>query len=671
MATVSETSLFLEKSFLKANADCYWHYVMKNCHNSTTYASDKIKDKIKAIESTGRKDCFQSKSVKGWTPLHVAAISGNKEGMKFLLSIPGILITEEDDEGKMAADYCRQLHPDLLSILNAAKTGAVENTKEVGLNGIINPVLAKWHVELPKNSCSYQANTHDFGIEIQELLFAKPNTDSPSMKKNYETTGIKIDHFVKNLRTIAEEQGFKLSLSNHQYALRDGMILLPDGTYVVFSILDSAHKAIEKCESKALVDQSKATYRTDHLFFQGNLGAAFNEQKKVLGDLDALFGSLPSLRFYMEGGNYYLSSDAHGKLKLLMGEDHLFIALNQFRQAKVFDDPEMSLKSLSEKIARSLTSEKIQGALSEMYSQGLLKASAGCEKGLITQKEIAKITTEILKNGLNNKTNTAKNIYLETAKNLKYYHPLNLSNDDLHNSKLIVAKYLAQKEITKALIAKSFSLFAHDLHFLPPCDYHLDTFLRPGPQKSFFVQNYLLVIELLKAIAEQAKELELTETDCQMIERYLLAAHKLNQDLAPLLQQTQKIVTEAGFSVIPTPGVFYDSSPTLVAPHDPENARTYNLNFLNAITGWSSKTKEYYYIATGAQVGNKLGTVLMDTYRLFLESYQKNIRVYYIGHDPENPTDFSEGMRWWNRRGSQAGPHCFGIELKTALHSTE
>ena len=180
--------------------------------------------------------------------------------------------------------------------------------------------------------------------------------------------------------------------------------------------------------------------------------------------------------------------------------------------------------------------------------------------------------------------------------------------------------------------------------------------MRPGPKGSFFVQDYGYCVELLESIRANADALRLSGADNEILERYLATAVQLNQEIGPLLTSAVDELRKAGVLVIPTPGIFFDA---------PSASQTCNVNFLNAITGWSSKNKSFYYIAAGASVGHHLGKVLMDAFSQFISSYQDGIHVHYIGHNPQDSNDFTEAMSWWNRQGSQAGPHCLSLELST------
>jgi hypothetical protein len=308
--------------------------------------------------------------------------------------------------------------------------------------------------------------------------------------------------------------------------------------------------------------------------------------------------------------------------------------------------------------------------LEGMYAQGLLATGKGKEKGFITQEEISKIIGQV---DLQKEKDTLYplngNPYMNVAKELKLYVPLDLSATQKKNGIDIAAEYLSQIQFTKQIIAMSFSLKPEQMFFIPQLDYHLDIFLRPGPNGSIFVQDFSFCVKLLGEIAN-CETLSLTCLDKAMLQRYINTAEKLDRELGPLCSKVKEILSKAGLCVIPAPGLFYDVSPDLLDSIHPDEALTFNLNFLNAITGWSSKTKSYYYLAMGAGVGDRLGSTLMRSFESFLKHSQADIEVGFLGYDPDNESDFSEGMRWYNRRSSRAGPHCFAFALETKAHKS-
>lgn len=652
----------LIESFKAPTISCYWHYIAKNTRNAAVFKSHKMGEMILRLGE----DSLTQPSSFGWTPLHVAVIAGNFSATRFFLNHGGGP-TKKDLEEKTPLDYCRMInHPDILELLLSKEFSRETAAAPPSTNGLASgvPLMAmrelfrQWHVSLSTTPFIYQANTHDFGVQIDQLMFRKPDDDSLEAQLNYLEEKVRNKYLTQNLVEIAATMGFELIFSNYPYFVRDMLIRLPNGSILSPSTSENALIACERAFSKNFIERTSSIGRTQHCFFHGMIGAGIQSLASSTAEIRDRFKHEQTLRFYMEGGNHYLSSNGSGELRLLMGEDHLTIALNQMRLDKTFDDPLIDLQGKTKTIKDELNEERIREILPEMYAQGLLKPRKGAEKGFITSLEVEQLCLEegpALNDGASN--------YFEMAIRKGIYHPLNLSTEDVLNSKEIVAKYLAQKEITEEIIRLSFSIPENSVYFIPQAGYHLDTFMRPGPKGSFFVQNYVFCIAILESMQTLAADLELSDLDKDILERYLKTANQLHRDIGPVLEQAGIQLKRAGFQVIPTPGVFFD-----ISPRHPEEP-TYNVNFLNAISGWSAKANAFYYIATGASVGNKLGILLMQAFHQFLETYQAGIHVDFIGHPPDNKTDFNEAMEWWNRPESQAGPHCFSLEIKTTSKS--
>jgi len=432
------------------------------------------------------------------------------------------------------------------------------------------------------------------------------------------------------------------------------------GDVVLPSDSRNISKAIGRAQSLSFVKGDKASFCTDHDYFLSKLGATDLEAGKAIKDFELTLSHTQTLRFYIEGGNHFLVSNASGQVKLLLGADLFPIILNQCRLDKFFDDPMVFVDKIAQKLSLKLTLAEIRETLQEMDAQGLLKSG----KGFLSDKAIQDIVEIHMKD--------PSRSYHEIARGRGYLQPLELTDASLEAARLIAARYRAQKEIILTLISRSFfgdvpDLSENDIVFIPQADYHLDTFMHPGPKGSMFLQDYTCCIATLETMQRGAKEFGLTDQDLMLIEtRYLPTAQKLNRELGLLLQKAREKLEKAGFIVIPAPAVFYDVAPSRLSPKDRDV--TFNLNFINSITGWSPKNRQYYYIAAGAEVGDKLGSAFMEVYRKFLDSCQKGIRVHFIGHDPKDPSKFAEAMRWFNRPGSQAGPHCFSFEFETRPH---
>lgn len=671
------SSYILEDSFNKPTNAQYWHYLMKHKKEASTYKAKNIQQRVQEIASRLGSNTFSSPQGNlGLTPMHVAAIEGNVAGIAFLLG-KNASLQEKDKNGKTALEYLQDYHPKLIPqflpadpqlppIPLADAPQPLINAPKPHLNAPIpladDPTIQKLINGLPKvhlsgSPCLYKENTDDFGTIINTLLFARPNNSSAAELESYQKTGIRIKNVVHNLKLVCKKLGIRLETSLNAYFLRDHWIRLSDSKFVLPSTSPSIKEAIERNESFKLTHQNSASYLTTHEYFIASPGVALGQAKQALDEFLKKFQAAKSLPFYIEGGNHYVVT-LNGRRKLIIGADVLQTAHMQFRLDKVFDQPRFDVTHLKNYIELTLTDEKILETIKEMHSQGLLKGS----KGLISKKELIDISWHLVTK------NYLSNDYPQIAQELGYFTPLKLNIEQIRAHRAIAAKYLAQREMTEMIITKTFSVEKMDLIVLPQLDYHLDVFLQPGPNNSFFVQDYECVKTLITQIQEQAKALELTAKDMKILDRYLASAYQLASQFHPLLTSIKTKLTEEGFTVIPTPGIIYDASPRALSPDNPLAATTYNLNFMNAITGFSPKTQRYFYITTGAQAGDRLGAIMMDVFKAFLRSYQPDIDVYFVGYDPDDPSDFKESMAWKNRLGAQFGIHCLSVATQTEEH---
>jgi hypothetical protein len=66
----------------------------------------------------------------------------------------------------------------------------------------------------------------------------------------------------------------------------------------------------------------------------------------------------------------------------------------------------------------------------------------------------------------------------------------------------------------------------------------------------------------------------------------------------------------------------------------------------------------------------------MQLFSLFLKQYEHNLKVSFIGENPEKKGDFSQEMELWNQVGSEnlelgamAGVHCMSVEKEMKSHA--
>ncbi len=500
-----------------------------------------------------------------------------------------------------------------------------------------------------RTTWTYSSDTNDFGIVIQKLLFAQWNGELPN------------DHFQSNMIGIAKEEGFELLFAKEGIMPRDLWIRISGDDFALPSKSSSIPLAVRINESLSFLTSNKAAFLTHHIFFDTCLGIVYDQLEKIQHNLD-LPKIVTHLPFYMEGGNCFSATNVHGIKKMLMGRDSFSIAfLHQCLDGFFFEDEEL-LKDVP-----FLSEEKFQQISAKMHAQGFLDSSCGYVSGSDIFKSVDQVRME--SKGLT----IEPSLFPKKAIELGVHSPLKLFPEEYEDLKEDALCYYQLRQRIKTQLVKvllSESASSSDLLILPQVGYHLDTFLRPGPKGSLFLQDYQTTVDFLKKIEKDHKLLGLTTSDLDVVKRYIATAVCLSEELGSLVLKTRKKLEQQGFLVIPTPGVFFDVSPNDILTIDEEfqACPKFNVNFLNSITGWSEKKGHYYWISSGAKVQDRLGWVLMDAFEKFLLDHIPNLKVHFIGYDPENPEDFSQAMDLWNNPEAMAGPHCFSLELQTASH---
>lgn len=684
----------LASHFKEPNYTEYWHYLAKNKLEESTYLNQRsMQERIDSIRKKLGVCSFDCRAAYGWTPLHVAVLSNNKAAVNYFLQ-QGAKVDIPDENGKMAMGYAacsselmglfsrnqrvkqiteanlvrvkkelpemdqrfskiinhyRFLDPDLKDPnrykLSSPFPAGDFSTVERVLRKLLPPA-----VSLP-SSFVYQEDTNDFGIELQHLLFSSP----------LKSLNFNFDHLFQDISDIADREGFQLTTAD--FYPRDCFIRTRNfvKTFVLPNSKELLEQAIEKALSKAAYFGESGAFCARVKCLQGYLGTSVGTiYHQNVGQFTSFKRS--SFPAYIEGGNLFTLTNKTGRRKILIGKDHLAQIHANLRLEKYFDShPPAPLNF-------SLSDEEIRKFAEEMYALGLLRLSIGQEKksGYISPSMIAEVLSEFY---------DAKDVERLTFRKLaieKGLTPFVLEEKDIEEARPLVEKYVAQRKALEEGLAKEFEVMPEDLHFIPQLAYHLDVFLQPGPKGSIFLQDFSLCKNILEQLndIDTFLSLRLGPDDRFMLARYLASAKKLEKELGPLLIEARNELEKAGFIVIPTPGIFFDL-------HEKRDDRTYHLNFLNAITGWSEKQKHYFYVATGATVGTHLGAFLMKLFERFLEQYETNSKIYFVGENPKKEGDFSQVMDLWNQTqsesegltlGPMAGTHCLSFEKASKSH---
>ena len=580
---MSYTKIF-DDHFNDKTISSYLHYIMKYRHRREELDDKKVLARIQKIQARGI-DPFHARGAHGLTPLHVAVLAGNREGICFLLK-RNVQIDLQDDNGNTAGDLAHQRRPFLLDI-------------SCRIESLVDQLLRDQQgVVLPCAPFTYHAHSNDFGVSIRQLLL--PNESL-------------IPHYLTNFRNLAVLFGFQVRMVEDFYFPRDLWFSRPDGSKYTFFNYSVLKHAIYMAGARDRHLKGSSAFLTKHPFFhQISVGAAREDRYRhcALKDLGTICPKQAEqtlcIPLYVEGGDQYRIHNAKGVEKLLLGED--FFSVNYHCVSRCFD------RAPHDGVVRGMQQQELDSLTDERAAQ------------LVKEIRVQKL-------------------------------------EWVGEDRALAAYYLATKRYVHMRMAATLQIPAKDLIPIPKAAYHLDCFMRPGPKGSVFVQDYGLCSQLLEEMRRRAAPLGLSMRDQKVLLRYHRTAEGLHGDLGPLLRRVRQTLERADFIVIPTPGAFYD----LPAPQGERPPQ--GINFLNAVTGWSDKRRCYFYIASGAKVGDRLGSAMMRAFAQFVCAHQPGLQVHFVGHDPNNPQDFSEAMLWMNDLNCHAGAHCLSFELETEPHT--
>jgi len=542
---------------------------------------------------------------------------------------------------------------------------------------ILQSLFESWKVPLPNKKWTPCPNTDDFGQEIKTLLLS-PETKNKILSSTKSAAvakliweGISFVHTPQNLKFLGDKLGISIKEASRFYYVRDTFIRLHDGSIGSSQHTDLTERAVECVHSSNLYLDKTATTRTRNQLFNHWSGFGSRYFSDSQQDRELYFSeSHKTFEYaYVEGGNVFTLSDKQGKIHVFVGEDHRLQTLirleleggdwSQLAQEAGFP----SFASVVSNIESLSTDEQVFSICEEMYSLGLLRCQG--QTGLIDQKSqlnillskffMARTTGKII-------SRDERGWYRALAARGGLIKPFQIGEDKKAIAKAAAAEYQAKLTVVHALIAKDFQIPNTHLHFIAQANYHLDAFMMPGPQGSIFLLNYRFCAELIQELLNQKEALKLSEGDLFYLSNYFDAAQKFDLEFGDLLATVEAQLRGAGFTVIPFPGHFI-YEPLEMYEEFPMPSEGLCINFVNSITGWSSKIQAFYSISHGLHVGEQVGKLFMDAFTAFLQSYIPSLQVYFVGYDPENPDDFSEALDFWNRLETQSGVHCVTFPL--------
>lgn len=618
-------------SFQRTTQYCYWHYIVKNYQKKTFYENrEAIDKKIKEIAQKLGQNSFERKDAYGLTPMHVAVLTGNREGVRFLLS-KGASHSIKDDFNCTPLDYAKNFHKEILDLFPVDLLAPIETE--------LSEIFEKWHVPLDPSPCEYKPHTQDFGIEIQEMLIS--GTYGRFEQIFAKNGKLALDVLIDHLEDVLGQLGVTVKRTHYPIAVRDHFLNSTNGEVQKLPRPVNVKKSLDRAHSLNFYFNEVGYTRNTNPFLKGFTGATSDLIERTMD----IFPNPPELSGYMEGGNTFILTDQNGDPQLLVGREHFYTTLN-CRPTVKSDNPS------------SLSNEKICRVAEKMYAQGLLKINGSvC---LMGEEKIVDFFSDHNVASTSSKPEGEGHTLLTMAIEKGLFKRFSLQESQIENAAPLVANYLQRKKETKAYIAKGLNIKPENIQSLPQVMYHLDVFLKPGPKRSVFVQDFSMNIAMIKMLLTKAEILNLTSEDKKLLTRMLTVSEKMHQDLGPLLQKATDKIKEAHLKPVSMPGIFYDTS---------DEEKSFNFNFMNAISGWSRKTERYYYITSGIQVGDRLGGIFMEMFTKFLKSYESRLDVFFIGGPKENRKDFSNAMTLWNDGQVLSGPHCYSFETKTASHT--
>lgn len=485
---------------------------------------------------------------------------------------------------------------------------------------------------------TYQTH-NDFGKIIKKLLFSTP-------KKGFSS------HFFENIQEIGKREGFSVIQSEYPfYPVRDAKCKAADGCWVEPNCnTDTLLKAVGRNKKRQYHTKRDPSALTNSPIFGGTIGVvARDHMHRQTSDGIKDKKEYQDGRIYFEGGNCFYLTNQNGVGKYLVGEGLITVTHQTLRMDKWFADTSQSSTS---KINEMLIQSKYnKGPLNKLYLGNQIPKKI-LEEGEVFKKDLSK---EKVQETLQEMLSIGNITCIKFDK-----------KQDIEKGYEIAAEYLAQEKFVKN------DLFGEDLHIsgehivsVSQLAYHLDVLLTPGPCGTIFIQDYPLALKTLGKILDNAQDLQLTSRDIGLLKDCITEMTSLSSELGPLMLTVKKQLEEAGFKLIPTPGAFFNRKSYDRKNLDGESLFT-NVNFFNAITGYSKITQHPYIILPGTDVGDRLGEVLMDAYSEFLRAQIcPELAVYYVGRNPTNLKDYSEAFFTTNRGGSQLGPHCLSFELDT------
>ena len=624
-------SIFVLQEIKKYSAltpNTYFHTLAATKTKGTFWVKQAAGLDLKISEimtQTGHSPIFNSdEKTHRWTPLHVAVIAGNEGAVRYFLSKSPF--DSRDDWNWTPGDYAILLGRLLKSPERDACTAAL-------YPAAIAPHQISSH---RPNSKRAPTSPDDFEKVITSLVVTGQMNGDKIFLDPFVNDRRRFLHTDVNLNEIAKSEGFTIQNSFHLFPIRDHLMHCPGAGQVICTIPDGP--GFEDTTSRAHSSELYFGRNPIAHFPTGKLtasvGCSFESRHFSIADFGSIFQKeYWTLPLYLEKGNAFQVTNVKGERSLLIGEDLFSFMLLHGRKSERF-------KSIEAQIPHeNLEFEELSSLAEEMYALGCLKWRSST--GFVPKFQDAYLFQHIKENPLK-KGETWRDRAISFGF-LKKFEP---TKAELELSRESIIRFKLQKRAIPEMLGWTLGIDLKNIHFIQKNLVHLDNCMMPGPNGSLFVLDYSLSLAALNRLETLADKLEFDQGDKRLLKEHQVSMEKLTKQFTPLVERMQQQLKEAGFNVIPSPGVFLNKGSSI--------------SFFNAVTGYGKNGKDPFVITFGCNQGTRLGKALMDQYAVWLSSHISNVKVYFVGRNTFNPSDYSEASGWGDKF---TGIHCLTFEL--------
>lgn len=599
-----------------------------------------IQEEVKFLKNRILAQTLEEPSAPGRsTAAHLAIYSKNIAALKALLN-EGVWLSRKNQDGRTAEAYlttfgqkadqdrfCPQEYGEILAQPRVPNRGGRAQLKKF---------MARYVQEVAATP-NYPPYTDDFGLIIKKLF----------------SNGQASTSFGVSLKKVCAHLGISLELADEDYYPRDHFFSMPNGTFKTSLKHARIKEFVQKayCKSRTFEQDGDSCHPCRLLSVTiGKVGHLDTTEQGRARSVPV--PTAGPISFYGEGGNQFVMTNRQGERCLLIGRIQKDITRLLLRA-----DTDFKKRAERERLPAPELS-RLYRVLHKMFAQGLLKINE--KEGLCDEQTYNRLLLKIWTQRLEKWPDATP---LSLAQLIKAKKPFPQGELKLGAYDAAV-RYLKQSRLVRRIIADDYHIAENRVAFLPNICYHLDCFLMPGPGHSVFLADFELARKLLEFLKAQAFLWDLSERDIHMLEIYISTAESFYVKMNPLIAKIKARLDQLHIGYIPTPGLFFYESRELYdfASKAPMQLP---LTFFNAVTGFSTQTRRFFYLCERQRVGDHLGELLMDAFTLFLKRVVADIDVFFIGNHQD------QGPRLYNHLGdvyalAQGGLHCLTLPTETA-----